>query len=124
MEATMTLFDLLHENALADNEALRLSDKQSDVFSRPRDVDFAFKTSDRERAQDLAEYINGKNFGTATIRENKDGIYWVMAVVRMPITQQVLCCVSGFMLCLSRLFQVDYDGWGSLVQRDERPPQS
>ena len=40
----MTLFDLLHENALADNDVLRLSDRQGDVFNRPRDVDFLFKT--------------------------------------------------------------------------------
>lgn len=103
-------------NALADNDVLRLSDRQGDVFNRPRDVDFLFKTPDRERAEDIAEYINGKNFGAAKTRVIEDGTYWVLVIIHMPITQHVLCCVSAFMLCLSRLFQVEYDGWGSTSQ--------
>lgn len=112
----MTLFDLLHENALADNDVLRLSDKQGDIFGRPRNVDFLFKTPDRERAEDLAEYINGKNFGTAKTSVTDEGNYWVLVIIHMPTTQHVVCCISAFMLCLSRLFQVEYDGWGSVSQ--------
>jgi hypothetical protein len=26
-------------------------------------------------------------------------------------------CVSGFMLRLSRLFQIEYQGWGSVIQK-------
>jgi hypothetical protein len=114
-----TLFDLLQENAVADVELLRLRDKNGDVFHYTRDVDFAFKTSDGERAQDLAEYINGKNFGRASVRSSEDGVFWVLVVISMPITQHVVFCVSAFMLCLSRLFQVDYDGWGSVTQKDD-----
>ena len=114
----MTLFDLLHENALTDHALLCLKDEQGDVFTSSRDVDFAFKTSDRERAQDLAEYINGKNFGSASIRDGGEGIFWVLVIISMPITQHLVNCVSAFMLCLSRLFQVDYDGWGSVTIAD------
>ena len=113
----MSIFDLLHENAAADNELLRSNDENGDVFSTPRDVDFAFKTSDESRAKDLCEFINGKNFGKARVQEpSEDGIWWVISVIHMPITQNVLCSVSGFMVCLSRLFQVEFDGWGSLIQ--------
>lgn len=113
-----TVFDLLHENALADNDLLRKNDAMGDVFSISRDVDFAFKTADKQRADDLCEYINGKNFGKAHVRGGDD-LYWVIVIVHMPITQNVICSVSGFMVCLSRLFQVDFDGWGSVVQRPQ-----
>jgi|GEM_PF-3875287 len=36
--------------------------------------------------------------------------------IRMPITQPVICSVSALMVCLARLFSVEYDGWGSVVQ--------
>jgi hypothetical protein len=107
---------LLHENALADNDLLRKNDAAGDDFTKPRDVDFAFKTNERSRAEDICEYINGKNLGSATVQES-EGTFWVVAVIHMPITQNVLCNVSAFMVCLSRLFQVEYDCGGSIIQK-------
>jgi hypothetical protein len=112
----MSIFDLLHENAHADNDVLIAGDAKDDVFAKPRDVDFVFKTTDKEKAQDLSEYINGKNFGNSRVDGGDDGVFRVLVVIHTPITQHVVCCLSGFMVCLSRLFQVDYDGWGSVVQ--------
>jgi len=112
----MNVFDLLHENALADNDLLRKKDEMGDVFTNARDVDFAFKTSERERANDLCEYIKGKNFGNPHIRGDDGDLLWIIVIIHMPINQPLLCCVSGFMVCLSRLFQVEYDGWGSVNQ--------
>jgi hypothetical protein len=117
----MSIFDLLHDNAAADNDLLVKNDQQGDVFTTPRDVDFAFKTNERIRANDLCEYINGKNFGRAHVTEGQDGVYWVTCVIHMPITQTLLCPVSGFMVCLSQLFQVEYDGWGSIIQKESDP---
>ena len=113
----MTIFDLLHENALLDNDLLRKNDAMGDKFDDPRDVDFAFKTNDKQRADDLSEYINGKNFGNASVAAAVEGEYGVLCVIHMPINQPLLCSVSGFMVCLSRLFQVEYDGWGSIIQK-------
>lgn len=116
---TVTAYDLLHENAVADLELLRKKDALGDNFISPRTVDFAFKTKDRERANDLCEFINDKSFGKARVRADKE-LFWVLSEIEMPITQNLLFCVSGFMLCLSRLFHVEYDGWGSVIQ----PPPS
>lgn len=102
----MTMFDLLQQNALSDTDLLRQNDKLGDVFTTAREVDFAFETSDRERADDFAEYVNGKSFGTAAVSN--------LVLITMPITQHLIGCVSGFMLCLSRLFQIDYLGWGCI----------
>ena len=111
----MTMFDRLHENATADLDLLRKNDAQGDDFAQSRIVDFAFKTKDKVSAHDLCEYINGKNFGKAHVRDDTE-LFWVITKIEMPITQNLLFCVSGFMVCLSRLFQVEYDGWGSIVQ--------
>jgi hypothetical protein len=34
----------------------------------------------------------------------------------MPITQPLLCSVSRFMVSLGKLYQIEYDGWGSIIQ--------
>jgi Regulator of ribonuclease activity B len=112
----MSLFDLLHENAVADHNLLESSDAQGDVFANSRDVDFAFKTSDKTSAQDLCDFVNGKNYGKAHVDARDPELIWVFVIIHTPITQHVIFSLSGFMLCLSRLFKVEYDGWGSVVQ--------
>jgi hypothetical protein len=113
----MTMFELLNQNAASDTELLRQNDKLGDIFTIAREVDFAFETGDREHADDFAEYVNGKSFGTAAVSELADGRFRVLVLITMPITQHLIGCVSGFMLCLSRLFQIEYMGWGSVVQK-------
>lgn len=115
----MTMFDLLHQTAVADTDLLRKNDKLGDVFMTPREVDFAFNTSYRQRADDFASFVNGKSYGTAAVSDNTDGNFRVLVLITMPVTQQLILSVSGFMLCLSRLFQIDYLGWGSVVQTHE-----
>jgi len=78
---------------------------------------FSFEAGDRERADDFAELVNGKSYGAATVREDTAGDFQVLVLITMPITQQLIGCMSGFMLCLSGLFQIDYWGWGSVVQK-------
>jgi len=86
------MFELLHENVVADNELLQKNDANGDNFSISRDVDFAFKITEKARAEDLCEFINGKNFGKAHVHDadDSDGIYWIIAIIHMPITQNLL----------------------------------
>ena len=113
----MTMFELLHHTALADTDLLRKNDELGDVFTIAREVDFAFETADGQRADDFAEFVNGKSYGTAAVSKLTDGRFRVLVLITMPITQHLIGCMSGFMLCLSRLFQIDYLGWGSVVQK-------
>jgi hypothetical protein len=113
----MSIVDLLHNNALADNDLLAKNNAMGDMFSQPRDVDFTFKTTSKDGAEGLCEFIKGKNFGNARINKGDDGLYWIIVVIHMPITQNLLCSVSGFMACLGGLFKVEYDGWGSVIQK-------
>jgi hypothetical protein len=81
-----------------------------------REVDFAFETGDRVRANDFAEYVNGKSYGKAAVSMITDDHFRVLVLITMPITQHLIGCVSGFMLCL-RLFEIEYLGWGSVIQK-------
>ena len=103
----MTMFELLQQTAVADTDLLRKNDELGDIFTTAREVDFAFETGDKERADDFAEFVNGKSYGVAKVREMADGDFQVLVLITMPITQHLIGCVSGFMLCLSRLFQID-----------------
>jgi hypothetical protein len=113
----MTLFELLTQTALADTDLLRKNDAMGDTFTMAREVDFAFETKDKQRADDFAEFVNGKSYGNAAVREIREDNFQVLVLITMPITQHLIGCVSGFMLCLSRLFQIEYLGWGSVVQK-------
>jgi hypothetical protein len=112
----MTMFDRLTETAKSDADLLRLNDQKGDIFDKPREVDFAFETSDRERAKDFAEFVNGKSYGTAQLTETDLAGFRITVLITMPINQNLINSVSGFMLCLSRLFQIDYLRWGSVIQ--------
>ena len=112
----MTIFDLLKQTAELDTDLLRKNDALGDVFSTPREVNFDFEAVEREQAEDFAEFVNGKQYGVAKISEAEAGKFLIVVLITMPITQNLICSVSGFMLCLSRIFQIDYQGWGSVVQ--------
>jgi hypothetical protein len=113
----MPVIDLLHQNALADNDLLLKNNARGDVFEKPRDVDFAFKTTDRGKAEYLSEFMKGKNFGQPKIDSGEEGLLWIIVTIRMPITQHLLCSVSGFMVLIAGLFHVEYDGWGCVLQK-------
>jgi len=111
------MFDLLAQTAVADTDLLRKNDELGDIFTTPREVDFAFETAEKERGGDFAEFVNGKSYGKAEVSEIEPNRFRILVLIRMPVTQHLVCSVSGFMLCLSRLFQIDYQGWGSVIQK-------
>jgi hypothetical protein len=111
------MFEQLTQVAVEDTELLQKNDDLGDVFTKPRQVDFAFESFERERAEDFAQFVRGKSYGTAEVSEIEPGRFRILVLITMPINQHVICSVSGFMACLSRLFQIEYQGWGSVVQR-------
>jgi len=63
--------------------------------------------------------VNGKHYGVAKVSDVEDGRYRILVLITMPITQHLICSVSGFMLCLSR-FQAGRK-WGPATSvRDAR----
>jgi regulator of RNase E activity RraB len=63
----------------------------------------------------VADFINDNRYGDATATSVEDE-HRVSVLIEMPITQHVLCSVSGLMACLSEIFDVEYDGWGSALK--------
>jgi Regulator of ribonuclease activity B len=112
----MTTFELLTETAIADRDLLIKNDERGDDFNKPREVDFSFITNDETRAKEFVEYIIDMSYGKAQMSETQLGIFQVVVLIKMPINQNIINCVSGFMLCLSCLFKIDYQGWGSVIQ--------
>lgn len=113
----MTLFDLLHQTDVADTDILRKSDSMGDIFTTSREVDFVFESMERQNADDFADFVNGKSYGRAEVTAIEGGGFSIIVLINMPITQHLICSVSGFMLCISRLFKIEYLGWGSVIQK-------
>jgi len=106
---------LLLETAKADTDLLMAKDSHGDVFTIPRQVDFLFRAPTAEKAKLVASFINDNRYGEATASSDDHG-HRVQVLITMPITQNVICSVSGLMACISKLFEIDYDGWGSVTQ--------
>lgn len=110
----MRLVDELMQTAEADTEVLRSLDSNGDRFAILRDVDFLIRAVSRENAEIIAGFINEFSYGIASVQES-EGEFSVLVIINMPVTQQVILSVSGFMVCVARLFGAAYDGWGCAV---------
>ncbi|HSI34593.1 MAG: ribonuclease E inhibitor RraB [Phycisphaerae bacterium] len=115
-----SIVDLLLDTARADTELLFKNDALGDVHATPREVDFLIRAPDPEKAELIASFINDNRYGSARA-ESDEGESRVMVVIEMPITQNVICSVSGLMACVARIFGAEYDGWGSVICPRGRP---
>jgi hypothetical protein len=114
----MSAVDNLMQTAVADVELLRLLDSQGDRFGAFRDVEFLLRAPSDEQAELAASFVNDHSYGRATVQAGEQPA--VLIVIHMPIEQHIVMSVSGFMACLSRIFGLEYDGWGCVAQA-ERP---
>jgi hypothetical protein len=110
-----SIFDVLLERAKADTDLLLKNDALGDSLAVPRAVDFLFRAPTAEKAEIVSGFINDNRYGVATATSLGEE-HTVAVIVHMPITQHVLCSVSGLMACIAKIFGVDYDGWGSEIQ--------
>jgi len=112
----MSLVDSLLTAAYEDTQLLLKNDELGDVLSTPRDVEFLLRTEDQTRAETVCSFINDNQYGVAEVQPSDQG-FGILVTINMPSTQQVLCSVSALMCCLAELFSVEYDGWGTTIQR-------
>lgn len=104
------IVELLLDTAQADTDLLIKNDELGDNLSIPREVDFLLRASTAEKADLVATFINDNRYGDATSTSDDDG-HRVSVKIMMLITQHVLCSVSALMACISKLFDLEYDGW-------------
>ena len=115
-----SIVELLLDTAKADTDLLLKNDARGDVLAVPRQVDFLLRTPTADKARLVADFVNDNRYGDATAASDKDG-HSVTVRIEMPITQHVLCSVSGLMACISQIFDVEYDGWGSELKTGTTP---
>ncbi len=110
-----SIVEMLLETAEADTDLLLKNDARGDVLATPRSVDFLLRAPTAQKASVVASFINDNRYGVATASEDESG-HIVLVIIEMPISQHVLCSVSGLMACISVIFGVEYDGWGCVIQ--------
>ena len=114
------VIDELMTAAAADTDVLRVLDSQGDVFATARKVDFLFRADVEKQARAVAGFLSDYQYAR-TAYESDDSGHRVLATIVMPLDQNVILSVSGFMLLIAKLFSVTYDGWGTVARRAGRP---
>lgn len=112
----MSIVELLLETARADTELLITNNQRGDQFTVPRTVDFLLIADNADTADTVASFITDNQYAECRIDESEDGKFNILAQLEMPITQNVACAVSGLFACISKIFNVEYDGWGSEIR--------
>jgi hypothetical protein len=111
----MSIVELLLDTARADTDLLIKNDELGDRFEIPRTVDFLLIAETAETADTVCSFINDNRYAECRV-DSSDGQHRILAQIEMPITQNVLCSVSGLMACISKVFGVEYDGWDSEIR--------
>ena len=105
--------------AVEDSKLLYKNLDLGDHPEIPRDIDFHFYAMTEERARLVAGFITDYRYGKPVVErsEHQGEIRWSLLVtIHTPATENVVMTLSAFMVCLSQLYDLDYDGWGSPIQ--------
>ena len=124
----MTLVESLLDNSDSDRDLLRKNEAAGDDPTIPRDAEFVLYAKDKERAELVCSFIHDNSYGRAVYQEipenREDARHRLIVSVFMPTTEHALCAVSGLMVCLAKLYSLEYDGWGcSLQTRPNKRPE-
>src|SRR4051812_3229078 len=110
-----SVVDLLLETARADTALLIKNDRLGDDFSIPRNVDFLLIASDEAKANTVRDFINDNRYGVASVQPSNQ-TFRISVVINVAPQQHVICSMSGLFACISKLFSINYDGWGCELQ--------
>lgn len=111
----MSIVEELMNSAISDTDVLRALDSQGDDFGIFREVDFSFRCPTPEKANIVAGFISENQFGHATATHENDESK-VLVIINMPVAQNIILSVSGFMTCIAELYGVEFEGWGCVAQ--------
>jgi len=124
----MTLVEKLLDNSESDRDLLQKNLAAGDVPSIPRDAEFVLYAKEKERAELVCSFVHDNSFGRAIyqfIPENQAGSqHRIIVAVFMPTTEHAICAVSGLMVCLAKLYDLEYDGWGCLLKEAPNQPSA
>ena len=112
----MTTLSALLEVATGDTDVLRSLDRSGDDFSIPRDVEFLLLADTRESAEHAADILNDFSYGRAEIVSEEER-FRVQVIIFMPVLQNIVLSISGFMHFFAKSQGLEYDGWSCMVQK-------
>jgi hypothetical protein len=119
----MSIVELLLETSDADRELLGTNREHGDNPELPRDLDFILYADHEERARLVCDFITDNGYGRPGYEcvETEGGAQsWrLMVTIHAPATPEVVCTLSGFMACLSQVYDLEYDGWGCVIVRKD-----
>ena len=116
----MDIVDLLMDTAVEDSQLLVKNQEFGDRPEIPRDIDFVLYAKNEERANLVASFITDYRYGRPAVErvEHQDAVSWQLLVtIHAPTTENVAMSLSAFMVCLSWLYDLDYDGWSSTIHK-------
>jgi hypothetical protein len=116
----MSIVKRLTDTAVADSRLFFKNRELGDRAETPRDIDFVLYAKNEERAKLVASFITDYRYGKPAVQrvEHRGVISWrLLVTIHAPATENVVMTFSGFMVFLSQIYDLDYDGWGCLVQK-------
>ena len=116
----MKVVDLLMETAVEDSRLLVKNQELGDRPEIPRNIDFVLYAKDEEKAKLVASFVTDYRYGKPAIQrvEHNGVASWrLLITIHTPMSENIVMTLSAFMVCLSKLYDLDYDGWGCTIQR-------
>jgi hypothetical protein len=117
----MSVVQLLMDTAVEDSQLLVKNQEIGDRSEIPRDIDFVLYAKDKEKAELVASFVTDYRYGRPSleghIEERGDYSWRLLITIHSPTSENVVMTLSAFMVCLSKLYDLDYDGWGCTIHK-------
>jgi hypothetical protein len=111
----MHITESLLQNSAADRDLLQKNAAHGDNANIPREVVLLLCAPTQEKAELVASFITDNSYGTASVEYAEQSEpaeqWWILVKIVTPTTEHVICCISGLMECIAKLFQIKFDGW-------------
>lgn len=115
----MHIVEQLLNTAVQDNRLLIKNQQLGDRAQVPRDIEFLLYAKNEERAKLVASFITDNRYGKPSVEQvdYKGEVLWhILVIIHAPATENVVHTFSAFMVFLAKLYDLDYDCWGSIIQ--------
>lgn len=112
----MQLANILANTAQGDIELLNVIKSQGDNATIARELEFSLISKCKEDAENAASFIQKNHFGETKLFE-VEGNHVLFVFVKMPLQMNAVLSVSGFMSCVSNIFNLQYDGWATDISK-------
>lgn len=114
----MDIVENLLDTAVMDNRLLIVMQQNGDVPNKLRDLEFFLYAQTEERATLVADFIADNRYGRPLVQSSSEDKPWLLKVtVNAPATENVVHTLSAFFACLSEIYDLEYDGWETSIER-------